>query len=526
MDRRTTKRKRQNLVAKVIQPASIHRFWTTYWRNLVFVSISLQIIIILSTVLLLDFTGIVSILSTEVWVIGAGVFLALLLFNFLVLRIASRPLKHIVTALSRANGEESTLKQAHVNDSWIERAGMKPVMTFIHELGSGSGDKSDESVDTSSHAIKFDEALESSTTGIAFLDSKGRVLFNNQKVPTREEPNYTNVIDVQYYNEISLNEWIRRCEQKSVNAEKTWVRVASKPSGQADRKLYDMHATYKKGSQVPVVVLFIEKTQEYMPEENDLNFIAFAAHELRGPITVIRGYLDTLIDELEDDISGEQRELFDRLVVSSNRLSSYVNNILNSAKYDQRHLNLHLSETSALRIYGIISDDMALRAKAQRRVLTVDIPSDLPPVAADPASASEVFGNLIDNAIKYSNEGGSVEVRAVAHETFVEVSVEDHGIGMPPNVVGNLFHKFYRSHRSRETVAGTGIGLYISKAIVESHGGTMEARSVEGVGSTFSFTLPTYASVASKLKKDGGSNKTLINNHSGSWIKNHGAIRG
>jgi two-component system phosphate regulon sensor histidine kinase PhoR/two-component system sensor histidine kinase VicK len=135
------------------------------------------------------------------------------------------------------------------------------------------------------------------------------------------------------------------------------------------------------------------------------------------------------------------------------------------------------------------------------------------------------MGNLIDNAIKYSNEGGTVEVTAQALPTAVEVSVKDQGIGMPSNVVSNLFHKFYRSHRSRETVAGTGIGLYICKAIVESHGGTIGVRSVEGEGSTFTFTLPIYATVADKLKAGNNSNESLIEHHDG-WIKNHGAFRG
>lgn len=169
---------------------------------------------------------------------------------------------------------------------------------------------------------------------------------------------------------------------------------------------------------------------------------------------------------------------------------------------------------------------MTLRARTQHRLLTVDIPLDLPTVAADTSSVSEVLVNLIDNAIKYSYEGGSVHVTAEQKDSSVEIIVSDTGIGMPSNIVGNLFHKFYRSHRSRETVAGTGIGLYISKAIVESHGGTMQVRSVEGEGSTFSFTLPTYSSVKDKLMKNSGSNTTLISNHSGSWIKNHGKIRG
>jgi signal transduction histidine kinase len=129
-------------------------------------------------------------------------------------------------------------------------------------------------------------------------------------------------------------------------------------------------------------------------------------------------------------------------------------------------------------------------------------------------------------AIKYSNEGGLVHVTAKADGDFVKVSVTDRGIGMPGGVVSNLFHKFYRSHRSRETVAGTGIGLYICKAIVESHGGKIGVRSAEGEGSTFEFTLPIYSTVADKLNADQGSNESLIEHDESGWIKNHAMYRG
>jgi len=184
-----------------------------------------------------------------------------------------------------------------------------------------------------------------------------------------------------------------------------------------------------------------------------------------------------------------------------------------------------MSEESLASVYAIIGDDMSLRAKAQHRLLSVSFPADLPTIAADPASLSEVLGNLIDNAIKYSNEGGAINVTAEVKGDFVEIDVEDHGIGMPGNVVGNLFQKFYRSHRSRETVAGTGIGLYISKAIVESHGGSISVRSEEGKGSTFSAFIPIYATVADKLQASDNSNQGLIE-HGDGWIKNHSMYRG
>ena len=169
----------------------------------------------------------------------------------------------------------------------------------------------------------------------------------------------------------------------------------------------------------------MDRTGDYEPEDDALNFISFAAHELRGPITVIRGYLDTLMDEMDGDLKGDQRELFERLVVSANRLSSYINNILNTSKYDRRHFNVRLIETTVNDVYKVVADDMELRARSQHRLLSVSLPPELPTIAADPGSLSEVFANLIDNAIKYSNEGGSVEVSAEVHGTMVEVQVAD-----------------------------------------------------------------------------------------------------
>ena len=274
-----------------------------------------------------------------------------------------------------------------------------------------------------------------------------------------------------------------------------------------------------------MVVTLVDRTHLYQVGEEELDFIAFAAHELRGPITVIRGYIDVLSDELSTTLQEDQKELFRRLAVSANRLSGYVNNILNTSRYDRRHLRMHLNETTVSDVYDTIRDDMALRASSQGRLLNVTIPEGLPTIAADTASLGEVFGNLIDNAIKYSNEGGSINVSASSKGDTIEWTVEDHGIGMPSSVVSNLFQKFYRSHRSRETVAGTGIGLYISKAIVESHGGTISVRSEDGHGSTFIVTLPTYKMVADKIKQDNNGNEALISSN-GSWIKNHNMYRG
>lgn len=506
---------------------SIHEYWPRYWKRNLFFVVSMQLIGVLIVSIALLLTGIVDPIKPAFWITIVAIVSASIGVNILALGVTSEPLKQLTAALAHAKGERSPLLPPNPNTNRYKESGLRPLLLAILELGvQDAGVYKNTKPETVSFDIDFKSAFEETKAGVVFLNQQREVLFANSSAPVREDPTGTRKLELEFYTDQSLDEWLKQCEEKAVHAQKVWKHIANKPMGHEDRRTFDISASYEKGSAIPVVVILIDKTEDYRPEDEDLNFIAFAAHELRGPITVIRGYLDALNDELASALDAEQKELFKRLIVSANRLSSYINNILNSSRYDRRHLNLHLTESSVRSIYALIQDDMQLRASSLQRLLSVDIPANLPTVAADPTSVSEVISNLIDNAIKYSREGGAIEVTAEIQGNFVEVSVTDHGIGMPANVVSNLFHKFYRSHRSREAVPGTGIGLYISKAIVESHGGNMLVRSVENEGSTFSFTLPIYASVAEKIQKSGGANQTLIQQGSTSWIKNHGQIRG
>jgi len=505
----------------------VKNYWPRYKKQALAILLLGQTVIILALLFVSTYFGFLHFREPTEYVILMGLAIGIVAINALVLAVVLRPLQILSDAITHVAGEKNGQPLPNPNESKTTRYGLRPLLQTIYELGGAHSEQADTADETKENdSISSFEVLNDSAVGIAALNASGEVIFHGKNVPISNDAGGKKHLQLEFYTDMPLDEWLRHCEENTVRDDKTWIRVATKPAGQPDRRLYDIVASYRKGSGTPLVAFFIDRTDEYAPEEDDLNFIAFAAHELRGPITVIRGYLDTIVDELDSTISSEQRELFDRLIVSANRLSSYINNILNSARYDQRHLTLNLVETRIIDIYATIADDMALRASSQHRVLNIDLPLELPNVAADPASASEVFGNLIDNALKYSNEGGVVTVTAEVKGNFIEVSVVDNGIGMPANVVSNLFHKFYRSHRSRETVAGTGIGLYISKGIIESHGGTMEVRSVENEGSTFSFTLPTYASIADKLAKSEGSNTGLIKTHGGGWIKNHGAMRG
>lgn len=501
----------------------IKRYWPRYKKRAILLTILMQLVVTMFIGLSLIIAGFtldsfmfwVVLLATAAMATGANVLLTTQLLM---------PLKDLADTLTHVSNEDNAVIPPNPNATRFERAGFKPLLQLIYELAVQRSAPDAPTDDPSVFDI-MNRALNQTSAGVIVLDQEGNVVIANAKAPVIVDSDNNKRLQLLFEPTENLTDWLKECRTSAVHAEKTWRRVADKIVGEEGRRIYDVTATYEKGSQAEVVIVTFDQSENYQPEDDDLDFIAFAAHELRGPITVIRGYLDVLGRELSESLHADQAELFQRLIVSSNRLSGYINNILNASRYDRRHMKVNLHEDTVLNIYDTINDDMQLRALSQNRTLSIDIPDDLPTVAADRSSVSEVMGNLIDNALKYSNEGGLVQVRAMLDGNFVKVEVEDHGIGMPPNVLSNLFHKFYRSHRSRETVAGTGIGLYISKAIIESHGGSVGVKSAEGQGSTFYFTLPIYATVAEKIQSDDYSNTGLIKDNTG-WIKNHSMYKG
>lgn len=515
------------------QRAPIRNFMPHLRRNVAWRIILFQVIIsgLLATALILTSTFRVE--SMLLWAISGGSFLIGIVFEFTLAIYVAKPTKDLLAALTHVAGEPTTTTPPNPNNSRFIKNGFSDALQTIYELAGHDSDaapikptsQTDATVQVTPSSDPIKAALNNTICGFVVLNHDRKITYHNKAAPIRIDSDNVESLELIFSSADTIDSWLDECEQHSVHTEHIWTRIPNRMPDAEDRRFFDVIASYDKGSDNETVLTLVDRTNLYEIGEQELDFIAFAAHELRGPITVIRGYLDVLQDELSTVLEPDQRELFHRLTVSANRLSGYINNILNTSKYDRRHLKVHLAEDNLADIYDMIRDDMQLRANSQGRILSVNFPADLPTIAADRASISEVLGNLIDNAIKYSNEGGAINVTASVKGNFVEISIEDFGIGMPGNVVSNLFQKFYRSHRSRETVAGTGIGLYISKGIIESHGGTISVRSEEGKGSTFTAALPIYSTVADKLLSDDNSNEGLIE-HGNGWIKNHSMYRG
>jgi signal transduction histidine kinase len=217
--------------------------------------------------------------------------------------------------------------------------------------------------------------------------------------------------------------------------------------------------------------------------------ISTLAHEMRTPLTSIKGYSTALLLE-EGTFSPEtQREFLQIIDEECDTLQNLIHDILESSIIDAGLLKLEIQPVLLPRLVQSVVDDMAHRTDKHRFV--VDLLGWFPIVDADPERITQVLRNLLDNAIKYSPDGGLIIVRAEVQPDEVVISVADQGLGIAPEHLHRLFEKYFRAKTGlAQHVVGSGLGLPISHAIVESHGGRIWAESVVGQGSTFYFTLP------------------------------------
>ncbi|MBD2104588.1 cell wall metabolism sensor histidine kinase WalK [Leptolyngbya sp. FACHB-261] len=227
-------------------------------------------------------------------------------------------------------------------------------------------------------------------------------------------------------------------------------------------------------------------------EQTQADFIATVSHELRTPLTSIKGFVDTLLNS-RSQLGEVQLDRFLRIIKSqANRLTYLVEDILTVSRIQSGRLKNIPQRLRLTEVAERVLDKLIGRYDVRR--VCLDLPAGLPAVWADPDRLEQIFTHLIDNALKYSEEGTPVKVRGQLDpedEEQIRISVSDQGIGIAPEHLEQLFHRFNRVDspltRQRE---GTGLGLYITKALVESLGGAIQVTSCLSQGSTFTVCLP------------------------------------
>ncbi len=220
-------------------------------------------------------------------------------------------------------------------------------------------------------------------------------------------------------------------------------------------------------------------------------FLALTTHDLRSPLTVISGVISFFTSGRLGELTPEQKNMVAMMERNAQSLIELVNDLLDASKLESGTMRLDVTSIDLRALVDELHETMEPLVREKGLTLEEDMPADLPLVEADRAKLRRVLVNLISNAIKFTGRGGEISVRAVREDGEVRVAVSDTGVGIAPEDVARLFDK-YEQARSRATRGekGTGLGLYITKQLVELHGGEIKVESELGKGSTFSFTLP------------------------------------
>ncbi|HEX3569123.1 MAG TPA: ATP-binding protein [Candidatus Saccharimonadales bacterium] len=471
----------------------------------------------------------------EYWVIALLIGMALLL----VVAVGSfstdyltRPLKLVWQAILHIAPDTANVPAPNLTHEHLGRELITSMVAHVYQLASVA-----EGIDSLNRKqrpdLHSDFIANSLPLPLIVLDKNETILFANDAMlkyihRTGNDTigqNVYSVLDLAFNNEHTFDHWLHDAKANKPVATQRWERVRM-TIDEKQTILFDMASYYNKNNPqgFETMIVLFDHTDQYSQDDQAMSFVALVVHELRTPLTLLRGYIEAFQEELQGKLDPELDGFMSKMSAASQQLATFVNNILNVARIENDQLELQLHEENWNDIVKAAVDDMSLRAEVRGIKLKLDVAPNLPTVGVDRVSIYEVITNLIDNAIKYSGSSKEIEVKAyLAQDGRVETAVQDFGVGVPAGAIDNLFDKFYRNHRNRSQIGGTGLGLYLSKAIVDAQGGQIWVRSKEGEGSTFGFTVLPYSHVT-EAQKNGQDQEDIVRGAHG-WIKNHSLYR-
>jgi two-component system phosphate regulon sensor histidine kinase PhoR len=241
----------------------------------------------------------------------------------------------------------------------------------------------------------------------------------------------------------------------------------------------------------PGGILVLEDVTERLHlEKVRSDFVANASHELKTPISAIRGLSETIIDD--PNISGENLGRFvERIRQQSIRLELIVKDLLHLSRFDSSNKESNLARIKLSELITALLQTNVENARDAGVILDLDIQDESAQVLGETEAIDQLLTNLVDNAIKYTGEGGKVTVHLKSVGQMASIEVQDSGIGISPEETARIFERFYRVDRARSRdVGGTGLGLAIVKHIAQAHNGTVSVHSQLGKGTTFTVQIP------------------------------------
>jgi PAS domain S-box-containing protein len=233
------------------------------------------------------------------------------------------------------------------------------------------------------------------------------------------------------------------------------------------------------------------------------DFISIASHELRTPLGVITSYLTLFLNGQLGDLTDEQKVYVQRVFNAGSDMSALVEDLLNMSRIESGKAEIAEQPFFMRELVEEVLSQLKQRIHSKKVHIKIDAPQERFMVHADKQKIEQALTNIIDNAIKYTYDNGDIIITLRADKGAVSVSVKDSGVGIKPENLGHIFEKFYRENNPLSIKeGGSGLGLYISRKLVELHGGSISVTSVRKSGSTFTITLPAKANEANNLNKE------------------------
>lgn len=444
----------------------------------------------------------------------------------------TQPTKLIARAIMHVTPE--TAAKVEAPDPTTAAFGRELVSGLIHEVFelATTAEKTHQTI-THTSDLRTNFVANSLPLPLLIFDANETILFANEVagsyigMPSTEmigKSVYT-VLDMLFPSEDTLDTWLADKKTKNATASSTWDRIKLNPAEGRPSRSFDLAAYYNRDNpdKFETMLVLFDHTKAYSQDDQAISFIALSVHELRTPLTLLRGYIEAFEEEFAGKLTADMNDFMFKMSATAQQLTAFVNNILNVARIDDDQLVLQLHEEQWGEVIRAAANNLALRAKVRGITIEYSIAPNLPTVGADRVSVLEVINNLVDNAIKYSGDSSRIIINTyLTANNLVETTVQDFGVGIPQNVLPNLFTKFYRDHHNRAQIGGTGLGLYLCKAIVHAHGGTVWVKSNKGEGSTFGFTLVPFANLNDEMRDS--VNQDITRGAHG-WIKNHSLYR-
>ncbi len=332
--------------------------------------------------------------------------------------------------------------------------------------------------------------LSSMVEGVIVVRHDGRIIYVSPNASQMLQMRSKEVVDKLYWEAIR-HQQINAClkdaleGQKAVNKEVVFMG--------AEDAFFSMQISpvVKEGKLSSVAAVFHDITELKKLLRLRSEFVANVSHELKTPLTSIKGFVETLRDEggIEDGVNA--RKFLEIIHKQTERLEMLVADLLTLSSIESREAKMELVRQD---LASIIQAVLVMEKKSIDRVgheIVLELPASLPSIYVDRDRMEQVFINLLDNAVKFTQPKGRIVIRAIAQERFVRVDVEDNGSGIAPEHVNRVFERFYRADKVRTGGSGgTGLGLAIVKHIMQAHQGRVEVHSKPGSGSTFSIFIP------------------------------------